>query len=57
MIVRDAAGRRQYWGETGLGLAWMPTPDQAWVYDTKTQAEVVYRAARLAKQHATIITA
>ena len=55
VIIKDVDGRRQYWGETGTGLEWLDTPTDIWIYDTRTQAEVLFRAAKLGKQHAHIV--
>jgi hypothetical protein len=49
VIVRDVAGRREFWGETGIGLDWLRSPASVWVYESKAQAEGVYRGARLGR--------
>lgn len=55
VIIKDIGDHRQFWSETGTGLDWLNTPANIWVYDTRSQAEVLFKAAKLGKQHAKII--
>lgn len=56
VIVKDVDGQRLFWGETGLGLDWMESQDDAWVYDTRGQAKSMYRAVeRLRRERAKIL--
>ena len=51
VIVRDRHGHREFWGETGIGLDWLQSAADVWVYDSRTQAETVYRAAELRRRY------
>ena len=55
VIVRDIGSRREFWCETGIGLDWMRSSREVWVYDSRGQADSVFKAAKLSKQGAKIV--
>lgn len=47
VIVKDIDQRRLFWCETGFGLDWLDISDDVWVYESKQQAQDVYRAVKM----------